>query len=1046
MAELSREQMDMIAEAAARAAGRNPTAGTGGGNTDSRSYKERMDDLIKSSKQAGDSFNKLNGGLKLTSRAQYEHRVAMKDATDELYELEQALTKHRKGTNLLNDSQLKAVEARRKELSGMMQQGQASEKLIGLVGQAGKFMIGYVTAIQQVTLQGIGQVLSTIQSGGSGFAIANAQMAMNLDIANTHVQQLAAGAQLAGGAIAMIPGVASKVVGLAVMLGAEAKKASSQLKTDAQKMFNQLLMAGGDQLLNSYVNLTRSGVVLASGADSLRNSLSVGGTMQISFQTYEKMLAGNTELLARSNMGMAAATEMLAKVGAKLKSQGIDKGLQALGIGMEETGTIIATIMRDIAQQGRTPGQREVEIQTVEYAKNLALLASLQGKTVKDLLSNRANAQSDYAYRSSMAKMELTANKEQKGVMDDLDVSIRRAIVDLGTIGFISDKNTRELGQLIPEYQTYLEQMADLYRKGNVDYAKEQALRAKLGPALEKTLKSNDLLTVLASANTRFKEPLDGFLKILDSTLSANGKTLVEQRKIIDKQFEEGKNAKLDDKSSLTSVLLSMKSIGEEFQAKFQDEIITKIPKIAGLLKEALDQAYALIKSGPTVNTKTLDETVNRMEQLGILAAAMMALSYAIKGIRALLPGPKPGGAPTTSTTANTTTTESARTTAGPKAMTPAEQRVAEQGMKASERQRFRAEQAALRASERAAAEAAAKTEAQIAKQVAREAKIVKYAKIAKGSTFALQGVLYGKDMIDIAAKKERGEIDERQANMEYTGKTLETASGLAASALGAKIGAAMGAAIGALGLGVGAIPGAAVGGLLGAIFGGALYYLTGAGDFINKSFQRASAWWQDQKVTEKVTKLFKGIWNGTESVMTWIGEKFSWSNIKSMFGQGDTATQTVKNDGTPSASIPATLTGTLPKGLTSRSGALVVALAQTDGNWISLSTAGQVQMRDMMTQALKNAHGGAGSLGTTTYSTQFYHKQTNPKGKPVTEADFAEISKSDPVVYALGKLTVIAAESATDMRSLANKMGASLETQGDSRRFLQKMQGALAR
>jgi hypothetical protein len=102
--------------------------------------------------------------------------------------------------------------------------------------------------------------------------------------------------------------------------------------------------------------------------------------------------------------------------------------------------------------------------------------------------------------------------------------------------------------------------------------------------------------------------------------------------------------------------------------------------------------------------------------------------------------------------------------------------------------------------------------------------------------------------------------------------------------------------------------------------------------------------------------------------------------------------------------------------------------------------------MRDMMTQALKNAHGGAGSLGTTTYSTQFYHKQTNPKGKPVTEADFAEISKSDPVVYALGKLTVIAAESATDMRSLANKMGASLETQGDSRRFLQKMQGALAR
>jgi hypothetical protein len=1000
-----------------------------------------MDDLIKSSKQAGESFNKLNSGLKLTSRAQFEHRLALKEANNELYELEDALLKHRKGTALLTDTQLKAVEARRKELSGMMQQGQAAQKFIGILGDAGKFMIGYYTAVQQATLQGIGQVLSTIQSGGSGFAIANAQMAMNLDIANTHVQQLAAGAQMAGGAIAMIPGVASKVVGLAVMLGAEAKKASSQLKTDAQKMFNQLLMAGGDQLLNSYTNLTRTGAVLANGADSIRNALSVGGTMQLSFQTFEKMLSGNTELLARSNMGMAAATEMLAKVGAKLKSQGIDKGLQALGIGMEETGTIIATVMRDIGQTGRTPAQGEVEIQTVEYAKNLKVIAGLQGKTVKDLLANRAAAQSDYAYRSSMAKMELTANKEQKGVMDDLDASIRRAVVDLATLSFISDDDTRKLGQLIPEYQTYLEQMATLYRTGNVDYAKEQALRAKLAPALEKTLRGNDLLTTLAAANTKLKAPLDNFLKIYDQTLSANGKTLAGEKKIAEKQFEEGKNAKLGVNDSLTSVLLSMKSIGEEFQAKFQDEIITKIPQIAGLLKTALDQAYALIKSGPSsVSTGKLDETVNRMEQLGMLAAAAMALSYAIKGIRSLLPGPKPVVVPTD--TANTTTTESARTTSGPKSMTSAEMREAEKGMRNSERMRFRSEQAALRSAEAAAAQSAAQTEAELAKQVAQNAKIVKYAKIATKATAVLQVGLYANDMNNIRERKNAGEIDDRQANAEYTGKTVETGGGLLASLIGAKIGAAIGAGIGVFFAGVGAVPGAAVGGFLGAIFGGAVYYLTKSADWFNSIGQRASKWWQDSKITDKITGIWDRIGSSMNSITGWISEKFSLDSIKNMIGFGGSSSSTTKSSASSTQPVATQVMASLPAGLQAYKGGLLVALMK-EGNYIALSGEGKTAFTEVFTTALKNAQGGAGALGTTNYSTAFYKPKLDPKGKVVTEADFAEIGKGDPVVYALGKLTKIAAESADDMRSLAVKMGASLDTQSDSKRYLRTMTNA---
>jgi hypothetical protein len=753
-------------------------------------------------------------------------------------------------------------------------------------------------------------------------------------------------------------------------------------------------------------------------------------------------LAGNTELLANSNMGMAAATEMLAKVGAKLKSQGVDKGLQALGIGLEETGAVIATVMRDIARQGKTVTQKEVEQQTVEYAKNLALMASLSGKTVKEELAKRQAAQSEFGYRARMLQLGIKADSEMAKVMENLSPSVRAAIVEIDRYGHIRNEEMRNLSQLIPEYGEYLSDMARLFGSGNVTLKQEMDLRSKMGPKLESSIKNNPLLTDLAIARTKLEAPLNNFMEEFDRTMRSNATTVEKQMAIIEGQYLKGLQAKLDDESSLTSVLLSMKSIGEEFQAKFQDEIIKRIPEIAAKLKAALDQAEALIKKGPSVDTSKLDATYDLAKQVGILAAAWMAVSLAVKGIKALLPGPKPGGTPT-ATTANTTT-ESARTSAGPKAMTPAEQRVAEQGMRASERQRFRAEQAALRATERASAEAAAKTEAELAKRAARDAKIVKYAKVATKSTAVLQGLMYGKDMIDISAKKDRGEIDERQANMEYTGKTVETAGGLAASFLGAKIGAAIGAGIGVFFGGVGAVPGAAVGGLLGAIFGGAVYYLTSAGDWVNKTFQKASAWWQDQKVTEKVTNLFKGIWSNTESVMSWIGEKFSWDNIKSIFGGGSTARPSASPaSAAPTQQVATQVAATLPSGLkVLGNGGLGVSFV-TGGNAVDLTAGAKTVLTEAFTTALRNAQGGAGSLNTTSFSTGFYKPKLNPQGKAVTEADFAEIGKGDPVVYALGKLTKIAAESASDMRSLASKMGASLDTQSDSKRYLKNMAGA---
>ena len=1036
--DLKRMMRDLLSEQ------RNPSAGSSSTNAnDTRNYRERMDDLIKSSKDAGDSFKRLNGGIKLTNRAQYEHRVALQEAQGELYDLEVALRKHRKGTDLLTDTQLKAVEARRKELSGMMQQGQGMEKFTAGVEKWGKFLIGYYGAVQQATLQGIGQVLSTVQSGGSGFAIANAQMAMNLDIANVHTQQMAHATQMAGASIAMIPGFASKILGVGLVLGAEAKKVSGQLQTDAKKMFNNLLMAGGDQLLKAYEGLTKGGVLLAGGANDIQKALTVDGKMRITFQTFERMVQNSAGLLADSNIGVGRAAGMMGNIAARLKASGVDKAFQALGIDLEDTGPIIAQVMKDFARSGRklteadTP---EMQQKTIEYAKNLALLAQLSGKSVKEELAKRQKAQSEFGYRAKMLELGARANDQQAGVMEGLNDNTRAAVVEYQRFRHIRNDEIRQLTQLMPEFGDYIASMADEFGAGTLTTKRELELRQRMSIALQNHLKNNPLLADLAVARTKLEAPLNAFMEEFDRTMRSNADTVAGSKAIIDQRFGAGLKAALGGEGGLDSTLLFMKSIGEEFSAKFQENIIGRIEQIGGLLKSALEQAESLLKSGPSVNAEPLDAVASIDKWIPILAT-LMGLELARKVVQGLRGNKTP----------TTTTTETAKTETAPQ----------EKGRMERAKDWFKEKTGVgktptgstldIARMEQGLSSAATAEEVQAAKAAKFSAKYGKYIKGLGWVSVGAQGFENVNNSMNIRQQQKEGKITEKEANAQVTAEAFDFAGALGSAGLGGKIGAGVGFAVGGMFFGVGAPFGALIGGILGSIAGALTYYLTPAQTWMKEIGKYTSKLWQEFSFTDMWSSIGKALNSSmtevTDKIKSWADSGYksvtSWFNFSDTPAASNATSSKSSSSSSSSAAIPTTLTGTLPKDLTSRSGALVVALAQNDGNWISFSTAGQTQLKDIMTQALKNAVGGAGALGTTSYSTGFYKPKLNPQGKAVTEADFAEIGKGDPVVYALGKLTQIAAESATDMRSLAMKMGASLDTAGDSRKYLKNMAGA---
>jgi hypothetical protein len=1034
---LMRMMRDLLSEQ------RNPSAGNASNNAnDTRNYRERMDDLIKSSKDAGDSFKRLNGGIKLTNRAQYEHRVALQEAQGELYDLEVALRKHRKGTDLLTDTQLKAVEARRKELSGMMQQGQGMEKFTAGVEKWGKFLIGYYGAVQQATLQGIGQVLSTVQSGGSGFAIANAQMAMNLDIANVHTQQMAQATQMAGASIAMIPGFASKILGVGLALGAEAKKVSSQLQTDAKKMFNNLLMAGGDQLLKAYEGLTKGGVLLAGGANSIQKALTVDGKMRITFQTFERMVQASAGLLADSNIGVGKAAAMMGNIAARLKASGVDKAFQALGIDLEETGPIIAQVMKDFARSGRklTEGDTpEVQQRTIEYAKNLALLSQLSGKSVKEEMAKRSAAQSEFGYRAKMAQLGERANKEQAQVMEGLTGNTRAAIVELERFGFIKNEDVRNMAQLIPEFGEYLNDMAREFGAGNLSIGRELQLRQKMGPALQNSLKNNPLLADLAVARTKLEAPLNAFMEEYDRTMRSSAETVKETMAIINERYASGLKAQLGGAGGLDDTLLFMKSIGEEFSAKFQENIIGRIVQIGGLLKSALEQAESLLKSGPQVNTGPLD-AVSIDKWIPILAT-IMGLELARKVVQGLRGNKTP----------TTTTTETSGTETAPQEKSRMERTKDWFKEKTGMGKTPTGSALDIARMEQGLGGGATVEEIQAAKAAKFSAKYGKYIKGLGWVSVGAQGFENVNNSLNIRKEQKEGKITEKEANARVTGEAFDFVGALGSAGLGGKIGAGVGFAVGSMFFGVGAPFGALIGGILGSIAGALTYYLTPLQTWTKEFGKYTSKLWQEFSFTNMWSSIGKAL----NSSMTEVTDKIkSWADsgyksVTSWFNFGDTpkpapsaSSQSSSSSAPPAVPVATQVATQLPPGLKMYVGGLGVSL-MAGGNFVTLDAQGKSAFTEVFTNALKNSIGGAGALGTTNYSTGFYKPKLDPKGKPVTEADFAEIGKGDPVVYALGKLTQIAAESATDMRSLALKMGASLDTAGDSKRYLRNMSQA---
>jgi hypothetical protein len=208
------------------------------------------------------------------------------------------------------------------------------------------------------------------------------------------------------------------------------------------------------------------------------------------------------------------------------------------------------------------------------------------------------------------------------------------------------------------------------------------------------------------------------------------------------------------------------------------------------------------------------------------------------------------------------------------------------------------------------------------------------------------------------------------------------------------------------------------------------------------------------RKFGEGLAKIWKGLdFKGyyksiTDSLGNVMGSVTSWASssfksVKDWFTGNSPSVAPPGTTTSPSTTATPAAINNMPAGVTVRNGALLVGLAQNDGNWISYSTAGQTQLRDMMTQALRSAQGGPTPAARTSPSVSGLFDPVTKKGRAFGETEFQEVGKYDPVVYALGKLTKIQAEHVELSREVAVAMKLNVRQSTESGRYLRSMNRA---
>lgn len=590
--------------------------GGGGGGRSGQPTNDEINTLLQRSKEAAKEFNSLKNGIRFTTKQQLAFRDASSDAAGKLSEVNHVLAQYRTGQISLSKEQKKSLEAERARLAKLEEGTAANEK----------FKSGVIALRQNLEqfgtqmIQGNAQVVQAIQSGASGFTIAGTGMIASIQLQNTAVQSMTGLATQAGGALMNFGGILGKVAGAGIILGAQFMGMQSALKAQAKQLQIQTLMAGGEQILKAYQEMTAAGASYVGGLQQVQKALAGS---DYTLQDFSAMVKANSETLAKANMSVGDAALMFGRVGAIFDRDGkkIRKELLALGFSYTEQGALMADVMAGLRRQDPTAQMtaNDVAQRTREYAVHLATISDLTGKNARQLMEEGRKQTAKLAFQNFL--QTFTDPNVRKRVEDAVsgiaDPIMRQNLMERLTFGGVLNKTGAVLEAVNPALESLGIELAAAAKqgKGAEDFFK---IQQKYSKSVNDGFLANTQFNLAAMAPGSKIELL--------GTAAADARTYINQMGTAAKTFAE-KNAigtGATPTTGLAGQLIDMTVLGKQLEKELQDGVIARLH----ILRGHMDSYLKKIKSILDADVPSAKEIIKTQLDMMKNALSEMAREY----------------------------------------------------------------------------------------------------------------------------------------------------------------------------------------------------------------------------------------------------------------------------------------------------------------------------------------------------------------------------------------------------------------------------------
>jgi len=299
-----------------------------------------------------------------------------------------------------------------------------------------KFM-GSTAGIAGNSLKGF---VDSFTKGGSDISAATSFTSIALNVVADTTKATGDALKETGSAVSGLgnttskAGKAMKIFGGALEVGGFVLSFFGKGLSELAKSAIPILNAELEKTFNSFLQISASGAIFTNGLNGMINSATAS---YLTLDEFSDVIKSNSEILAKSGLGVAAAATQIGNVSIALRRGGLDRQLYNLGFTYKEQAELVAETMALMRQSGGrlTASDAVVAEQTQKYAENLRIIASITGEDAKSKIKAAQEAANELAFQQKLAGMDETTRAGTIEAMASMSDIQRKAFMEQVVFG-----------------------------------------------------------------------------------------------------------------------------------------------------------------------------------------------------------------------------------------------------------------------------------------------------------------------------------------------------------------------------------------------------------------------------------------------------------------------------------------------------------------------------------------------------------------------------------------------------------------------------------